>query len=666
VLLLGKAVAAEAAKILGIASGEQIALDVPLSQYGLDSLTAVEMKNWTEKQVKVDIPVVDFVRGPPSEQLARSMLAKYYEKFGRPAAAGAPAAGPAAEAAPAAAPAAPSAADEAAAAASLEQLQTMARKEKRRRPLTAYVFAGQSDLKPGVGMDLYERYPQAKVIWDQCDAYFMEELGLSLLKIVRENPREYKIDFTAGAEGARLRQKYITMRVAPDDSALKEIDDPNVSARAFPSVREDTDCYVFTSPNGLLKMTHFAQPVIVVYEYVALACLAQGSDPTAADSAAAWKTGRANRHFFCGHSLGEYCALTALGNIAPAHEMAMVCFIRGMVMQSCVPRDPITQITDYGMAAVSPMRVAPWFKIEHLRQAMECVVNACGGRLLQIVNYNVYNDQYVVSGERYTIWQLSHALTYLQTNGKEALKDLDTFCYQAIATYPYSTTPLEIPRSTAVMQLKGIDIPFHSRQLRKVVPLFRSFLDSRLPSAENYDYAGILPNRFITNVYSKEPFSLALPYVRKILAVTGSPVLRAALGPLADGDVTELVLEQQLTSAASSSSSSSAASVPAWLTFSPNQRARLLLRESLSFQFASPVQWVDAQNTLIRLGARRVVEIGPLKILGTMFSKTLLRLAEQGPAAAALAEAARARPIEVLSFGNEKDVLLRLSDEEED
>ncbi|KAA6308909.1 MAG: hypothetical protein EZS28_056603, partial [Streblomastix strix] len=90
--ILAKAVATQASKVLGIApttnnkdSGDaQIASEIPLSQYGLDSLTAVEMKNWTEKNIHVDVPVVDFVRGPSSEQLAKTMLQKFYEKYGRP------------------------------------------------------------------------------------------------------------------------------------------------------------------------------------------------------------------------------------------------------------------------------------------------------------------------------------------------------------------------------------------------------------------------------------------------------------------------------------------------------------------------------------------------------------------------------------------------------
>jgi malonyl CoA-acyl carrier protein transacylase len=50
-------------------------------------------------------------------------------------------------------------------------------------------------------MDLYEKYPKAREIWDKCDEHFQEELGVSLLTIIRKNPKEYKIDFTDGKRG---------------------------------------------------------------------------------------------------------------------------------------------------------------------------------------------------------------------------------------------------------------------------------------------------------------------------------------------------------------------------------------------------------------------------------------------------------------------------------
>ncbi|KAH7821909.1 putative polyketide synthase PksE [Monocercomonoides exilis] len=645
VAFLAQAIAKESARVLGISSEEEISIDVPLSQYGLDSLTAVEMKNWTEKQVKVDIPVVDFVRGPSSDQLARSMLAKFYEKFQRPKQSTPSETGEATTSGTSTASSASTASTKQSERAtekaqSLPEKEFEEHKEKKKQPLTAYVFTGQSGLKAGVGMDIYELYPEAKEIWDKCDAHFMEELGISILKIVRENPIEYKIDFTDGEKGRILREKYMNFRITNDDAVMKEVHsvDPTINSRAFPNVAPDTPHFIFHSPTGLLSMTHFAQPIIIIYEYVALACLRSHQNSKQI------KEDLSNRHLFCGHSLGEYCALTAMGGIASAEEMAMVCFMRGMVMQSCVPRDPVTHMTDYAMAAVSPMRVAPWFKIEHLKNVIECTVNSCGGRLLQIVNYNVYNDQYVVSGEKYAIWQLSIVLTHVEEQtrkknedssfkydeellAKSILSEIDRFCYEAISAYPYASTPIKLPRTTSVMPLEGIDMPFHSSVLRKVVPLFRSFLDSRLPSVDAFAYADRLIGKFITNTYSKETFSLSLSYVRQLIAVTNSPYLREAVGQLVDPSVNEMVLIHGMKNSQSSSSSNA---YPPWLSMSNNEKARLLLRESLSYQFASPVQWIDTQNTFMLNGIRRVIEIGPSKTLSTMFSKSIMRLKEQG------------------------------------
>ncbi|KAH7828358.1 putative beta-ketoacyl synthase [Monocercomonoides exilis] len=662
IAFLARSIANEAARVLGLSSGDAIVVDVPLSQYGLDSLTAVEMKNWTEKQVKVDIPVVDFVRGPSSDQLAKSMLVKFYETYGKPKQKQAEegkateADGKKAEAAKNASSATQAEKEKSSASekADEEAQQAEVQVEKRKQPLTAYVFTGQSGLKAGVGMDIYDMYPEAKLVWDKCDEHFVEELGISILKIVRENPKEYVIDFTDGEKGKKLREKYMNLKVTNDEEVMKEVKkiDPTINAHVFPTVNERTESYTFHSPNGLLNMTHFAQPIIIIYEYAALACLEAIRKKSSQNQHGNVTEGI--HHMFCGHSLGEYCALTAMGDIASAEEMAMVCFMRGMVMQSCVPRDPVTHMTDYAMAAVSPMRVAPWFKIEHLRRVMESTVNACGGRLLQIVNYNVYNDQYVVSGERYAILQLSLALTHVEEMSREKLaqktssddeKDnkamieeimstVDRFCYVSIGTHPHSSTPLELQRTSSVMQLKGIDMPFHSRLLRKVVPLFRSFLDSRLPSVKDYSYADRLVGRFITNTYSQETFSLSLSYVQKMVKVTDSPYLKEALGELLDPSANEMMLlhemKQAQSSSASASSSSEARVFPRWLSMSANEKARLLLRESLSYQFASPVQWIDAQNTLMLNGVVRVVEIGPAKTLSTMFSKSTMRLGEQG------------------------------------
>ncbi|KAK2940311.1 putative Compactin diketide synthase mlcB [Blattamonas nauphoetae] len=550
--LIAHGVAGQAAKVLGLGSADQIQIDVPLSQYGLDSLTAVEMKNWTEKFVKVDVPVVDFVRGPSSENLAKNMLEKFYDKFGKPKETDE----------------APAPQTDSVQASSTEQTTQKEEKveevkvvKKRVTPKTAFVFTGQSGLKQGVGMDLYATYPEAKKIWDECDAYFMEKLNISILHIVRENPKELVIDFSNGEEGKKLRQKYMDFVITEDESVMASLKDDGISARAFPTITENTPRYVFTSPNGLLSMTQFAQPIIVIYEFVALSCLKFDNPENDLTSQA----------MFCGHSLGEYCAL-----------MSFMCFIRGLVMQTCVPRDPVTHMSAYGMAA-------------HLKKVLTIVVNACGGRLLEIVNYNVFNDH--------------------------------------VGVNPRSATPLEVPRTKSVLPLAGIDVPFHSSLLRKVVPMFRSFLEGYLPSTDQFDYVTRLEDRFVTNLYSKEVFSVTREFATAVANQCGSPFLLTALRT-AEGP-------------------------ESWDEMTRAQRG--------------PVQWIDAQNTLIKSGVRRVVEIGPAKTLAGMMSKSLLRLKNQEKDVAEMAEiiadypstgTGRAGTVEVLSFDGDRETLFRIADEE--
>ena len=48
------------------------------------------------------------------------------------------------------------------------------------QPTTSYVFTGQGSQEKGMGMDLYESSPVAKMIWDSADKHLMEAFGTSL------------------------------------------------------------------------------------------------------------------------------------------------------------------------------------------------------------------------------------------------------------------------------------------------------------------------------------------------------------------------------------------------------------------------------------------------------------------------------------------------------
>jgi aryl carrier-like protein len=63
------------ARVLG-ASGASLEVDKPLTDLGLDSLMAVELRNWIEGALQVNLPIVELMQGPSVDKLAELLLAK--------------------------------------------------------------------------------------------------------------------------------------------------------------------------------------------------------------------------------------------------------------------------------------------------------------------------------------------------------------------------------------------------------------------------------------------------------------------------------------------------------------------------------------------------------------------------------------------------------------
>ncbi|KAJ2329065.1 fatty acid synthase alpha subunit Lsd1 [Coemansia sp. RSA 2702] len=102
---------------------------------------------------------------------------------------------------------------------------------------------------------------------------------------------------------------------------------------------------------------------------------------------------RANNHMLITYGL---CALGALTDVFTLEDLLDTVFCRGLIMQSAVQRDAHGS-SDYGMVAVNPSRVSSGFGEELLLRTIEAISDASSG-LLQIANYNVRGQQYVVSG----------------------------------------------------------------------------------------------------------------------------------------------------------------------------------------------------------------------------------------------------------------------------
>src|SRR5262249_36478976 len=63
------------ARVLGTSS-DRLDGDRPLLQLGIDSLMAVELRNWLESELRVDLPIVELMRSPSLTGLAELLAAR--------------------------------------------------------------------------------------------------------------------------------------------------------------------------------------------------------------------------------------------------------------------------------------------------------------------------------------------------------------------------------------------------------------------------------------------------------------------------------------------------------------------------------------------------------------------------------------------------------------
>ena len=246
------------------------------------------------------------------------------------------------------------------------------------QPVSSYVFTGQGSQEQGMGMDLYASSPVAKEVWDRADRHFMENYGLSIIDIVKNNPKELTIHF-GGPRGKAIRQNYMAMsfETINADGSVK-------SEKIFKQVDEKTSSYTYKAPTGLLSATQFTQPALTLMEKASFEDM-RSKGLIQRDSS------------FAGHSLGEYSALASIAEVMPIESLVSVVFYRGLTMQVAVERDEQGR-SNYSMVAVNPSRISKTFNEEALQYVVGNI-SAETGWLVEIVNLNVANQQYVCAGD---------------------------------------------------------------------------------------------------------------------------------------------------------------------------------------------------------------------------------------------------------------------------
>ena len=233
---------------------------------------------------------------------------------------------------------------------------------------------------------------------------------------------------------------------------------------------------------------------------------------------------------FAGHSLGEYSALAALAEVMPIESLVSVVFYRGLTMQVAVERDASGR-SNYSMCAVNPSRISKTFNEEALKFVVANIAESTGW-LLEIVNFNIANMQYVCAGDLRALDTLGFVCNFLKVQkidiekmmGEMSLEEVQGHLVEIIKEGASQTEkkpkPLELERGFATIPLKGIDVPFHSTFLRSGVKPFRSFLLKKI-NKTTIDPSKLV-GKYIPNVTAK-PFALTKEYFEDVYKLTNSP-----------------------------------------------------------------------------------------------------------------------------------------------
>lgn len=395
------------------------------------------------------------------------------------------------------------------------------------QPSTTVVFTGQGSQEKGMGMDLYASSSIAKAIWDKADAYFITQFGLSILDIVRNNPREIKVHF-GGVKGRMLRQNYLSMFYeTPATSAHGKPERQPI----FPTINERSTSFIHSSPKGLLFATQFAQPALTIMEMAAFKDM-QASGVV-----------DGNCHF-AGHSLGEYAALASITDFMPFENLLYLVFCRGMTMQGAVERDEQGR-SAFSMVAVDPSRVRKGeFPFppshEHLLthstelsdsalRELVVAVQTQSGFFIEVVNLNIRNGQYVCAGDLRGLDLLQKVCDELKSL-PDCPRPAEQFA-NIISKYASTYTgvvpqEVQLKRGVATVPLAGVDVPFHSSFLRPRMEAFRRVLQDSL-NAERLRPERLV-GKYIPNV-TGTPFAISKEYFQDVLNVTKSERVKEVL-----------------------------------------------------------------------------------------------------------------------------------------
>lgn len=289
--------------------------------------------------------------------------------------------------------------------------------------------------------------------------------------------------------------------------------------KRFFKITSTTPSYTYRHPKGLLFSTEFAQPALTVTEKASFEDMVSRGLIS-------------DKSKYAGHSLGEYAALCAIANMMPLEQILSIVFYRGLSMQVAVERDDEGR-SEFGMMAVDPSRVTKGFDITKLEATVKAIANESGA-LLEIVNYNVQDKQYVCAGTLRNLQTLTLVCNDLATPSTPPPSLDDIIARHVASLSSVDATSVTLDRGKATIPLAGIDVPFHSSFLRPNLAAFREVLEQNI--RKDWIDPDKLIGRYVPNVTAR-PFDISKDAFEYAYQATGSERLKAVLdGWIDDGE----------------------------------------------------------------------------------------------------------------------------------
>ena len=202
-----------------------------------------------------------------------------------------------------------------------------------------------------------------------------------------------------------------------------------INPKIFTCQRPNGEKVTMRHEKGVLHCTPLAQVALVTYH---AACweewLKKGFDRS--------------RGIFAGHSLGEISALYATGifSLSAALELA---FERGWIMEDCVIRDGEGR-SPFLMYALNPQRCGLSEKeLVHTVEFLSKPLMTQGGDVLEIVSYNVAEQQYLITGTKKALAVLGKLIDPYWTPSEEADSNESTHKKDLEGNYIYALREVE-------------------------------------------------------------------------------------------------------------------------------------------------------------------------------------------------------------------------------